>query len=170
MKFTREKEKKYHFQILQISLKQVFYQKYSQINFIRIFLLFLLLLVFFDISCFPFELFLVPDYLWVKYGDLNSVEVSTKDCKNIGRFIKAIKKEFSQDLDQYSVARIDLFYKNSVSGKFVKLRPGLHLSMLENLPDFEDNSDLNPLIIQVSNGILTDYLISSFSSSNPCTF
>jgi len=108
------------------------------------------LLVFFDISCFPFELLLVPDYLWVKYGDFNSVEVSTKDCINIGRFIDAIKMKMPNSLDKYDPNQIDLFYKNSNSNQNVKLDSKLELSRLVALPGFEKDSDL---IIEVRQSV-----------------
>jgi hypothetical protein len=48
-------------------------------------------------------------YLWVKYGESQSVKVSTDNCQDIGDFIKAVKADFSPRLDAFPPSEIYLY-------------------------------------------------------------
>jgi hypothetical protein len=82
----------------------------------------------------------VPKYLWVKYGEGDSVAIATKDCDFVSLFIKAIKKEMQLSPPPQNITL-------HISTNTVALDPGDELSTLASEP--AGLTSKNPLIIKV---------------------
>jgi len=82
---------------------------------------------------------------WIKLRDCKATEVSTQKCKNVDKLIVACKKHLLFLYGDFPVG--DIYLSTTCDGP--ALRPGLKLSKVKSQPGYSENSDLNPLYINV---------------------
>lgn len=92
--------------------------------------------------------------LWVKFGEANATQVSTKGCDNVNDFIKAIKKNLPNPL-----------YEISLTEGGVALRPDMPIN---EIPEIDKNDHKNPLFISVNNGTDASSSISNLTIRHYC--
>jgi hypothetical protein len=87
--------------------------------------------------------------VWVKYGNDSGhvIKAPTTNCRDVYDLIKLIKAELSPDLDNVSVARINLYSSNDSNAG--PLDPGLEVSALFTSSNAAGATSKNPLYIKI---------------------
>jgi hypothetical protein len=103
----------------------------------------------------------IGSFVWVHLSNntkSHPVEIYIGDCRNISQLIKLIKAELSPDLDNVSIARINLYSSNDSNAE--PLDPGLEVSALFTSSNAAGATSKNPLYIKI---IDADIIITSSS-------